>query len=380
MVTSRERVLMALNHEEPDRVPVFFGTSGATSMLSPAYERFKAHLGLQGEPGYLARAFQYARIDEEAMLRMGSDGRPLRPGPAPAPLRREISPDEFVDEWGVHWRRDVGSVYYAAIENPLRHATLDDLERYPWPDLGHPSRFVGLRDEARRIHAAGYAVVATTGISPFEMTALLRGADAWMLDLAGDPEFAQALLGKVSERMAAAGDGVTAAAGDEIDIILAGDDLGTQDAPVISPAMYRRLVKPFHAEMIARIKRNTRAKLFFHSDGAIYPLLGDLVEIGVDILNPVQVSARGMGDTARLKREFGQRLSFCGAIDTQHVLPHGTPDDVRGEVRRRIADLGPGGGYILASVHCIQPDVPVENVLAMFDEARQAGRYPLADT
>ena len=377
MLTSRERVLTALNHEEPDRVPVFLGTSGVTSMLGPAYERLKAHLGLVREPAYISRIFQYARIDEEVMQRLGSDGRPLSAGPAPAPLRREISPDEFVDDWGVHWRRDPGSTYYSVVTNPLRHATLDDLEHYAWPDLGHPARFTGLRDEARRIHDAGYAVVAMTGVSPFEVIQLLRGADAWMLDLAADPEFAQALLGKVSACMAAAAEGITTAAGDEIDVILAGDDLGTQSGPVISPAMYRRLIKPFHAELIAGIKRRTQAKVFFHSDGAIYPLLGDLIEIGVDILNPVQVSARGMDDTARLKREFGWHLTFCGAVDSQHVLPHGTPEDVRREVRRRIADLGPGGGYICASVHCLQPDVPVENVLALFDEAAVAGRYPL---
>jgi uroporphyrinogen decarboxylase len=142
--------------------------------------------------------------------------------------------------------------------------------------------------------------------------------------------------------------------------------------------MYRRMIKPFHAEIYQEIKKRTKARVFYHSDGNIYPLLGDLVELGIDLLNPVQVNAGDMGDTARLKREFGDRLSFCGAIDTAWVLPHGTPADVRAEVRRRIRDLGPGGGYILASVHCIQPDVPLENVVAMLDEAKIAGRYPLA--
>ena len=142
--------------------------------------------------------------------------------------------------------------------------------------------------------------------------------------------------------------------------------------------MYRRLLKPFHAELMADHQGRTKARIFYHSDGDVYPFLGDLVEIGVDLLNPVQVSASEMGDTARLKREFGNRLSFCGAIDTQDVLPYGTPDDVRCEVRRRIKDLAPGGGYILAAVHCIQPDVPPENVVAMLEEAVVAGRYPLA--
>ena len=132
------------------------------------------------------------------------------------------------------------------------------------------------------------------------------------------------------------------------------------------------------AEVIAAIKRRHPVKVFYHSCGSIYPLISDLIEIGVDLLNPVQVSAKNMGDTARLKREFGSRLSFCGGVDTQHVLPHGTPDDVRREVRLRIKDLGPGGGYVLAAVHAIQPDVPPENVCALYEEALAAGRYPLA--
>ena len=378
MMTSRERVVCALNHEEPDRVPIFFGTSGVTTMLSPAYERLKAHLGIQGEPGYISRTFQYALLDEEAMVGMHSDGRPLLPGPAPSALRREISTDEFVDDWGIPWRRSPGSLYYKVVSNPLREASMEDLERYPWPDLGHPSRFVGLADKARRIHEAGYAVVALTGVSPFEHIQLLRGTDAWMIDMATDPEFSHALLTRVCDLMSQACAGLIAEAGEEIDVILAGDDLGAQNAPLISPAMYRRLLKPYHAELLAGIKSGTRAKIFFHSDGNVYPLLRDLVDIGVDILNPVQVSAREMGDTARLKREYGADLSFCGGIDTHWVLPHGSAEDVRAEVRRRIRDLAPGGGYICASVHCLQPDVPLENVLAMFDEANVAGCYPLS--
>ena len=147
---------------------------------------------------------------------------------------------------------------------------------------------------------------------------------------------------------------------------------------MISPAMYRSLLKPRHAELIEAVKSRSAAKVFLHSDGNVYSLIDDFIEVGVDILNPIQVSAADMGDTARLKRRFGHRLTFNGAIDTRWVLPHGTPDDVRREVRRRIGDMATGGGYVLSTVHCIQPDVPIANVVAMFDEARVAGRYPLA--
>ncbi len=348
-------------------------------MLAQAYDRLKNHLGIRSETKVFARAMQYALIDEEVMVRFGSDGRPLIAGPVPSTLERDLSPSAFIDSWGIPWQRIPGNHYFEIAQPPLQAARVDDIARYPWPDVAHPSRFAGLRAKAQAIREAGYAVVALSGVSAFEHCYMLRGVEKWLMDLAGNPEFAQALLRKVTDLQREAASRFLEEAGEYVDVVITSDDLGSQNAPLISPKMYRRLIKPFHAELIAAIKSRTKAKVFFHSDGNIYPLLGDLIEIGVDLLNPVQVSARDMGDTARLKREFGARLSFCGAIDTQQVLPHGTPDDVRREVRRRIKDLGPGGGYILASVHCIQPDVPPENVAAMLEEAQVAGRYPLAE-
>jgi uroporphyrinogen decarboxylase len=378
MLTSRDRVLYALNHEEPDRVPIFFGTSGATTMLAPGYERLKTHLGITRETTIFWRGLQYVLMDEEALAWAGTDGRPLIAGPAPAPLAHNISADAYVDGWGSLWERRPDVIYYEVVDSPIRTATIDDLDRFPWPDLAHPSRFVGLREKAKAIQEAGYAVVALSGVSAFEQAYVSRGVEQWLTDLAADPDFALALLRKITDLMKASVIALLEEAGDYIDVLVTGDDLGSQNATLISPRMYRRLIKPFHAEIYQEIKRRTKAKVFYHSDGNIYSLLGDLIEVGVDLLNPVQVNAGDMGDTARLKREFGDRLAFCGAIDTGWVLPYGTPADVRAEVRRRIKDLGPGGGYILASVHCIQPDVPVENVIAMLDEAKTAGRYPLA--
>jgi uroporphyrinogen decarboxylase len=378
MLTSRERVLYALNHEEPDRVPIFFGTSGATTMLAPGYERLRAHLGITRETTVFWRGLQYVLMDEEALAWSCSDGRTLLAGPAPAPLAHDVSADAYVDGWGSLWERRPGAIYYEVVDSPIRTATIDDLDRYPWPDLAHPSRFVGLREKAKAIQDAGYAVVALSGVSAFEQAYVSRGVEQWLLDLAADPDFALALLRKITDLMKASVIKLLEEAGDYIDVLITGDDLGSQNATLISPRMYRRMVKPFHVEIYQEIKKRTKAKIFYHSDGNIYPLLGDLVEIGIDLLNPVQVNAGDMGDTARLKREFGDQLAFCGAIDTGWVLPFGTPADVRAEVRRRIKDLGPGGGYILASVHCIQPDVPLENIIAMLDEAKVAGRYPLA--
>jgi len=359
-------------------VPVFFGTSGATTLLTPAYERLKARLGIKRETRSISRAYQYAQVDEEVWQHIHSDGRPLFSGAAPSALRRDVSAEEFVDDWGILLRRSPRSLYYEPTVAPLRDATIDDLAKYPWPELGHPSRFKGLAAKARGIQRDGYAVVSLSGVAVFEQIQLLRGMDTWLMDMAADPDFAHAILRKVTDLMKSGLVGLLEEAGQHIDVLVMGDDLGTQTATIISPGMYREMVKPYHAELVAAVHARSKAKVFFHSDGNIFPLLGDLVEIGVDILNPVQVSAKDIGDTARLKRLFGNRLSFCGAIDTQQVLPYGTTDDVRREVRRRIKDLAPGGGYICAAVHCIQPDVPVENVLAMYDEAAKVGGYPIA--
>jgi uroporphyrinogen decarboxylase len=159
--------------------------------------------------------------------------------------------------------------------------------------------------------------------------------------------------------------------------MVSSDDLGMNDRTILSPQMYRELIKPRQEQTFDLFKDLTPAKRFYHCDVAIYPIIEDLIEIGVEALNPIQVSAVGMWNTKRLKSEFGDRLTFWGAIDTHQVLPHGTLEEVRSEVRRRILNLGPGRGYVICSVHNIQPEVPPENVVAMFDAAYNLGRYPL---
>jgi uroporphyrinogen decarboxylase len=215
------------------------------------------------------------------------------------------------------------------------------------------------------------------GVNLFEQAYLMRGLDTILMDIVADQEFFTALIEKLKKVVLPCLNELLREVGPYTDVLITGDDLGMTGGTMMSPESYRRLLKPHHAEYFGTIKKQISGKIFFHSCGNVYKLLGDLADVGVDLLNPVQVSAGEMGDTARLKREFGDRLSFCGAIDTQRVLPLGTTDDVRAEVRRRISDLAPGGGYIVASVHCIQPDVPPENIVAMCDEVMTAGRYPL---
>jgi len=379
-LTSRERVLLALNHEEPDRVPIVFGAEGATAMLVPAYEKLKRHLGIDSETRLFDRAFQYARIDEEIMTYFQADIRPLV-GPASAGCAPLDGPDDtFTDCWGITWKRPPGGYYYDMISHPLQGArTPKDLEEYPWPDPEMLLDLNGLADRARQLHREGqYAIMGIAeGLgSIFETAWYLRGLPEFMMDLAANPELAHALLRRVTDIAKAGSARFLRGVGEDIDLFRVADDLAMQTGPIISPKMFREMVKPYMQEYYSLIHNLTHARLFLHCCGSVYTIIEDLIEIGVDVLNPVQVSAREM-DSQRLKRQFGDRLCFCGGIDTQHVLPRGTPEEVREEVRCRIGELAPGGGYLLAAVHAIQPDVPPENVCAMFEAALSYGQYPV---
>jgi uroporphyrinogen decarboxylase len=188
-----------------------------------------------------------------------------------------------------------------------------------------------------------------------------------MIDLLQNKEFAHALLRRITDFQKARYARFLELAGDVLDVVLFADDVAGQEGLFISPQTYREMIKPYHAELMEWIKAHTKAPVLFHSCGSMLSVLDDFVEIGLKILNPVQVSAKGM-DTAVLKQRYGQKITFWGAIDTHRTLPSGTPDEVRAEVRRRVADLGQGGGYVVAPVHVIQADVPAENIIAMCQE------------
>jgi len=214
------------------------------------------------------------------------------------------------------------------------------------------------------------------GGSLFEQAWYLRGYPELLIDFMVNKDFAHALLSKIVAVRKKNAEQYLGEVGQYLDVFQIGDDIATQEGPAMSPELYREMLKPYHAELFQYIKERTSAKLYFHSCGGITPLIDDLIEIGVDALNPIQVSAKGM-DTAGLKERFGKRLVFWGAIDSLHALPFGSPEDVRAEVRQRISDLGTGGGYILSGVHNLQPDISPENILAMYDEGMRFGKYPL---
>lgn len=379
-LTPRERVLTALAHEEPDRVPIVIGASNATGMKMGPYRELKGLLGIDAPDAWLYDwpELGTAALDEATLRRLHVDVRGiLDREPADVLERNRIRPahSDYVNSWGSGAVEIAPGDWFPMIE-PLGEATtIDAIERYPWPDMDDPTRVAHLGAEARRLAADGeFAVMVTPWLLfPLERAFAMQGMDRFLMNAALDPDFAAALLRTITGLCMRLMGHVLDEVGDAVDIVKIGDDLGTQQSLLMSPAMYRSLLKPLHAELIASIKARSAAKVFFHTDGDVFPLLDDLVEIGVDILNPIQTSAGKMADLATLKARYGRSLVLCGGIDTQRILPHGTPDEVAAEVRRVIGELGPGGGYLLASVHTIMNDVPAANVLAMVDAAVAVG-------
>ena len=379
-LTPRERVRMAMEHKEPDRVPFDFGSTAVTSIAGMAYEKLKRHLGSNSETRIMAKQGQVAHVDEEILRKFGIDTRPLDPGAPDNWTDIEIDPFTYQDEWGIQWQRPEESNSYFLLKGHFEgdeNGKLEALRRFQWPDPKDPGRFRGLRERARKLHEeTDYSVVFSPRATFWQEAARIRGFGDFFSDLVMNKKFVHALLDKILEIRLEITERMMAETRGFIDVVLMGDDLGTQSGPMVSMQMFEEFVKPRLKIYFESMKKaDPGAKILFHCDGCIDMFLPHLIEIGIDGLNPVQVSAKNMGDTARLKREFGRDLFFWGGVDTGRVIPFGTPDEVFEEVRRRIDDLASGGGYILNFVHNIQDEVPPENVCAMFEAAMEHGWY-----
>jgi len=381
-MTSRERVQAVLNHEIPDRVPIILGASNATGISTPAYRNLKRYLGLQAEDKYLYDwpELGASAVDEIVLERLHSDVRGVHdrePDSVRERNRTREPGSPYFNSWGVGSVEGDPGMWFPAIHPLAETHSIADIETYPWPDMNDPSRFAHVRAEVQRLAAENkYAILATPWLAfPLERAFAMQRMDRFMANLGWYPDFAQALLAKITDLCKTLMGNFLRECGDDIDMIKIGDDLGMQNSLLMSPKMYRSIVKPFHADYISFIKSRTKAKVFFHTDGDVFPLIPDFIEMGVDVLNPIQTSAGKMSDLHELKKQFGKDIIFCGAIDTHRILPFGTPQEVRAEVKRVIEALGEGGGYMLAPVHIVMPDVPPENILAMVDAAVEFGSY-----
>lgn len=394
----RERVLCALDHRQPDRVPIDLGGTRQSGIAASAYHALKRHLGIASPTQVFDLYQMLAEVERPIMERFGADVVGLYRPEVAFGIRNENwkpwqlfdgTPVEVPGAFQPRTDPDGSLVLYRGDERiaqmPRDGFYFDRLEKYPGaahvdvqtfqPPLLSAEACAHYRAQSKALaENTDFAIVAPLG-PPYELFYGLGTGDfeAWMITLATEPDYVHALYERLVDAWIANLERFTEAVDDRVDVLQICDDFGMQTSLFLSVPMFRRLVLPHYQRGIRWIKQHTRMKVMLHSDGAIFPLLPALIEMGIDILNPVQTSAAGM-DPVRLKTEFGDRLVFWGAsLDCQKTLPYGTADEVAAEVRQHVATFAPGGGYVFASVHNIQAGVPPENIVAMFDAARSAG-------
>jgi uroporphyrinogen decarboxylase len=305
---------------------------------------------------------------EDLLRRCGVDFRSLSMPKSPRGYICKWNEDgSFVDEYDILWRR--ATYDYCPVTAPLAEASLEDLKTAVWPDPADPSRVEGLREKARDLYEnTDYALVGDIiDRGPFELAVKLRGYEQFFTDLALNPIFAEALLDKITETLIALWDLYLKEIGDYVQVVCQGDDLGMQSGLFISPKMYRKFIKPCHHRIYSFIHSRTSAKVFMHSCGSVIDIIPDLIEAGVDILNPVQYGARGMG-LEGLKRQFGGDLCFWGgAIETQQILPYASQAEIEAEIVHNLEIMAPGGGYVYALTHNVQPDISPEKIAKAYE-------------
>jgi len=384
-MNSRQRTKMALNHQEPDRIPFDLGGTVLTSINVHAYRQLRQFLGLpEKEVGVMDFFQQIAVVDDDVREKLGVDVRNVAPRSS---ATHKIVVNEtdmpgynfFHDEWQIGWRMpEDNGFYYDMFDHPLAKASsIEDIKNFPWPDPVDPARFEGLQEQAKYVAEELGELVILGGLAAgfIELTAWTRGFAKFYPDLVTNLDWLTYLMDTIIDLKMAYWEVALPMVGKYADVVQEADDLAGQFGLLISPQIYREVVKPRHKKIMDFIKARTDAKIFFHSCGAIREIIPDMIEVGIDIINPVQVSAAGMESSA-LKRDFGKDITFWGGlVDTQGVFTNGTDQQVRDEVRRRIDDLGPGGGFIAATVHNIQANVPPQNVMAMWETLQEYGDY-----
>ena len=385
--TSYERVKAALEHREPDHVPFDLGGSVLTGMNRITYEKLRQYLGLPEKPVEIYDVMQQlARIDDDVIERLQIDVRCVDPDPPTEKgLAKDIHRDgdyyRMNDEWGIEWRMPVnGGHYFDMVVPPMKDATsIEEIENFPWNDPEDDARFATMKQRADRfVFEEKKAYILGRQYAGIWETALwMSGFEKFFMDMALNKKFAHAFMEKITELKMQYWGKALDTVGKNVLIISEADDLATQRNLLCSTRMYKNMVHPYHKQLFNFIKERAQANvyIFYHTCGACKPLIPYLIDEGVDILNPVQVSAEGI-DTKELKQEFGKDLTFWGGgVDTQHVLPFGTPQEVKDEVKRRIDDLAPGGGFVFNTVHNVQSDVPPENYMAMWEALQEYGGY-----
>ena len=364
----RERVLAAVDRQETDRTPIDFGGTLATTIVPATYKKLKHLLG-DTHPTIIGWKRQQLVLPAETILkRFDVDTRPLKIGNYDEGKARVLSTHQMIDNWGTTWSKEAGG-HYLNIDGPFYDTEPDPtlVEAYDWPDPDNSGLYHGLKRQAQNLHdGTDYAVILDLGIGIVTRAQFVRGFVEFLMDMTLHPEFAKALLSKLGQLWIRIARNALKKVGHLVDVVFWGDDYGMQEAPLFRPQLFTDLVKPVNQRMVTAVKELSDARVLLHSCGSVAPMIPDMIDTGIDALNPVQVSADNM-DPAELKADFGDRLAFWGGIDTQDILPFRTPAEVGEHVYYIIKTLGKGGGYVLSTVHNIQEQVPAENIVAMFE-------------
>ena len=372
-MNSSERILTALSHREPDRVPLDIGGINNSTMHHLVQTELMQRLGLKAvRPEIKARNQGVVVPDESLLEYFGADARTI--------YINETRPwvdngdGTFIDMWGIGHKLNPDGYYYNMCHHPLSEAeTVEDIEAYRFPEPNE-HMLAGLDDVMER-HADKCLILEGLREPLFGLPSWLRGLENFYVDLAGEDDMCPALLDRILEFYKKLIDFIMSGLKHKVDIIKFADDMGTQTSLLLSPDSYREIVKPRAAQLYGYVKEKYGVKVLLHACGAIRPIIGDIAEIGVDALNPVQISAENM-EPASLKAEFGDRITFWGGgIDTQNVLNNATPADIKRQVAENIGNFKPNGGYVFCQVHNIMPGIPVDNIIAMYEAYRENANY-----
>jgi len=354
----RDRFLAAVSHEEPDRVPIDVWYT--PEMIDRLVNEWP--LCLQGSP---------PNRHQQASIALEHDAIKATIGPCSSFY---LSDEEYYrDEWGIGWRR----VQYASdcyYTEPFDHPLSDEknLDSFKLPDFAEEQRYTEIQDLLAQ-YGSEYAIIAEVACTLFELSWYLRGLQRVLMDFVSNKDFMHEYLARLSQWIETAGRKLASMG---VDVIFVGDDFGMQDRMLVSPQVFREFFKPTYAELFEEFKRiNPDIKIAFHTDGDVEPILPDFVEIGVDILNPVQPQSM---DPAHLKKRFGKKLTFWGTLDNQHTVPFGSISEVEKEVLQRLRDVAPGGGLIIGPAHNVQPITPMDNLRTIYSTVLDKGRYPIS--
>lgn len=373
---SKERVFKALDHQEPDRVPLALW-GGPYGLVDPLYKALLKELDLGDPLPPIREGHTVNHIDDRLLEALAVDTRMIWPGASPSsPTHITAEGDLIYDDFGQPWKRT--HPYYSATDGILKEASsLEEIDTLVnWPDVDDPRWTRGVAERAGVMKDSDYFIIGRMVVShgPYQMACDLRSMENFMMDMIMTPEFAETLLDRVTDTICGLTRNYLKASGGVMDMLeLPGDDYAANDNLVFSPKLFRQLIRPRVERIIAVIREiQPEIKIMLHSDGAIGKLIPDFIEMGIDVIHPLE-PVSGM-DPAKIKVEHGEKISFLGGVDISHAMP-GSIEDVRKDVDRCLHDLAPGGGYILAPCNHLQADVPPENVIELYTYAKTKGIY-----